>query len=73
MTRFCCPSCRLRFAGAATASLEDCPNCAGALVPVLSAADALGYRLFDAVDAPPALPMAVEVAIPLPGPGPDRD
>jgi hypothetical protein len=73
MTRFCCPSCRLRFAGAATASLEACPTCDCALVPVASAADTLGYRLFDPTDVPLLLPMAVEAAIPLPWPGPDRD
>jgi hypothetical protein len=73
MTRFCCPSCRLRFAGAATALLETCPRCAGELTPVISAAETIGYRLFDAADAPPVLPMAVEAAIPLPGLRPDRD
>ena len=73
MTRFCCPSCRLRFAGAATASLETCPNCDGEVEPVISAAETLGYRLFDAADAPPVLPMAVEAALPLPGYRPDRD
>jgi hypothetical protein len=71
MTRFCCPGCRLRFAGAATALLETCPRCAGDLAPVGSAADTLGYRLFDAADAPPVLPMAVDAAIPLPGPRPE--
>jgi hypothetical protein len=73
MTRFCCPSCRLRFAGAATASLEACPRCDGALALAVSAEETLGYRLFAASDAPPVLPMAVEAAIQLPGPGPDRD
>jgi hypothetical protein len=71
MTRFCCPSCRLRFTGAATAYLEACPSCAGALAPVLSAAETLGYRLFDPGDAPLLLPMAVEAAIPLPRRPPD--
>jgi hypothetical protein len=42
-------------------------------VPVLSAAETLGYRLFDAADAPPVLPMAVEAALPLPGYRPDPD
>jgi hypothetical protein len=68
MTRFCCPSCRLRFAGAATVLLESCPRCAGDVEPVISAAETLGYRLFDASDVPPVLPMAVEAAIPLPAP-----
>jgi hypothetical protein len=73
MTRFCCPSCRIRFAGAATASLETCPQCDGELAPVISAVETIGYRLFDAADAPHELPMAVEAALPRPGYGPDRD
>jgi hypothetical protein len=68
MTRFCCPTCRLRFSGAATASIEACPRCAADLAPVGSAAETLGYRLFEAADMPPVLPMAVEAAIPLPAP-----
>ena len=68
MTRLCCPSCRLRFTGPATALLESCPRCAGAVVPVISAAETLGYRLSDGSDVSPVLPMAVDAAIPLPGP-----
>jgi hypothetical protein len=48
--------------------LESCPRCAGDVEPVISAVETLGYRLFDASDVPPVLPMAVEAAIPLPAP-----
>ena len=65
MTRVCCPSCRLRFTAASTA-LTTCPECARDLEAVTSAAATLGYRLFE-TDSPPALPMAVEVALPIGG------
>jgi hypothetical protein len=73
MTRVSCPACRLRFTAASTASLTTCPECARDLEPVTSAAATLGYRLFDADAPPPALPIAVEVALPIHGSRPDED
>jgi hypothetical protein len=32
----------------------------------------MGFRLFGAADLDPASPMAVEAALPIPGPGQDR-
>jgi hypothetical protein len=71
MTRVSCPCCRLRFTAASTASLTTCPECARYL-EVTSAAATLGYRLFDIDAPPPALPMAVEVALPIHGSRPDE-
>ena len=65
MTRFFCPSCRLRFATAAAATLTSCPECGGAFQAVDSAEAILGYRLFEETDPPPALPMAIEAALPI--------
>jgi predicted nucleic acid-binding Zn-ribbon protein len=65
VTRFSCPSCRLRFATAAAATLTSCPECGRALQAVDSAEATLGYRLFEAIDPSPALPMAVEAALPI--------
>lgn len=64
MTRVCCPSCRLRFTGASTASLVSCPECGQALRSVPSAHAALGYRLFEFTEPLPELPMAVEMVLP---------
>jgi hypothetical protein len=71
VTRFSCPSCRLRFATAAAATLTSCPECGQALQAVGSAEATLGYRLFDAIDPPPALPIANEAALPVHHPRPD--
>ena len=64
MTRLSCPTCRLRLTVAAAATLTNCPECERDLELATSAAALLGYRLFDVLDAPPALPMAAEAALP---------
>ena len=65
MTRLSCPSCRLRFTAAASATISTCPDCGRHLDAVISAEDALGFRLFTVLDPQPELPMAVEVARPI--------
>jgi hypothetical protein len=72
MTRVTCRSCRLRFGGAAAATLASCPECGRPLEDPGSAAASMGFRLFGAADLDPASPMAVEAALPIPGPGQDR-
>jgi hypothetical protein len=64
MTRVSCPSCRVRFGAAATAVLTTCPECGRPLEAASSAADTLGFQLFAPADPPPALPVAVEAALP---------
>ena len=71
MTRVSCPSCRLRFTAAWPTSPATCPECAGDLEVVTSAAATLGYRLYP-TDSPPAMPMAASVALPIHGSGPDE-
>jgi len=66
MTRACCPGCRLRFSPAATAHLMICPECGAPLQAGVAASDALGYRLFDLTDSSSELPIAIEVALPVP-------
>jgi hypothetical protein len=73
MTRLSCPSCRLRFTNAVTAALTTCPECGRELQAVNSAETILGYRLFEAVDPHPALPMAVEAALPIHDPRSDHE
>jgi hypothetical protein len=65
MTRLSCPSCRLRFTAAATATMTTCPDCGQHLEEVISAEDTLGLRLFTPLDPQPELPMAVEAALPI--------
>jgi hypothetical protein len=65
MTRLSCPTCRLRFSGAATATLTTCPDCCRPLEAVGSAEATLGCRLFAPTDPLPALPMAIEAAMPI--------
>jgi hypothetical protein len=72
MTRLSCPSCRLRFTAAVAANLTTCPECGRDVQAVDSASSMLGYRLFEATDPEPALPMAIEAALPLDGPRPDQ-
>jgi predicted nucleic acid-binding Zn-ribbon protein len=72
MTRVSCPSCRLRFTSAAAAILTTCPACGTELQAVTSAEALLGYRLFEPFEAEPALPIAVEVALPTDDLRPDR-
>jgi hypothetical protein len=68
MTHVSCPSCRLRFTPVAAASLSTCPSCDGPLQAVASAERVLGFRLVSADGAADALPTAVAVALPVPGP-----
>jgi predicted component of type VI protein secretion system len=72
MTRLSCPSCRLRFSAAAASTFTTCPECGRELQAVASAEALVGYRRFDMVGPESALPMAVEVALPVPGPRPDE-
>ena len=65
MTRLSCPSCRLRFSRAATATLTTCPECGQDLEAVDSAEATLGFGLFAPTDPPPAVPLAVEAALPI--------
>jgi hypothetical protein len=64
MTQACCPGCRLRFARNPAAPLETCPQCTQPVHWMMSAQDALGYRLFDISDPSPAVPAAVAMALP---------
>jgi hypothetical protein len=45
MTQLCCPRCRLRFTGAAGASLTACPRCGEPPEEMARAAQALGFQL----------------------------
>jgi hypothetical protein len=72
MTRLTCPSCRLRFASASAATLTTCPCCAGDLQAVASAESTLGFRLYEVVDPPAVLPVAVAIALPTPADRPDQ-
>jgi hypothetical protein len=65
MTRLSCPSCRLRFTAAATATITTCPDCGRHLEAVASAEDTLGLRLFTPLDPQRDLPMAAEAALPI--------
>jgi hypothetical protein len=71
MTRACCPSCRLRFTSAASASFITCPECGQELQKIPSAHAALGYRLFEFTDALPEMPMAGQAALPVDAIWPD--
>jgi hypothetical protein len=65
MTHLSCPGCRLRFSRAATATLTTCPECGQHLVAVDSAEATLGFGLFAPTHPGPALPMAIEAAVPI--------
>jgi predicted nucleic acid-binding Zn-ribbon protein len=69
MTQACCPSCGLRFTGAAAVCLTACPECGGPPQSVPSAEHVLGFRLWaDAVHSDlPAAAVAVATAIHDPG------
>jgi len=71
MTQTSCPSCRLRFTRASAAHLDACPECTQPLDRTATASDMLGYRLFDIADPHPAVPAAIEMALPMPSPAPD--
>jgi hypothetical protein len=68
MTQSCCPSCRLRFSPVVTAYLVACPQCGQPPQPIASPAGVLGFRLFAAEEALPAIPQALAVSLPLPEP-----
>ena len=72
MTRLTCPSCRLRFASASATTLTTCPSCDRDLQANASAEATLGFRLFEVVDSPVALPVAVAMALPMPADRPDQ-
>jgi len=72
MTRVSCPDCRLRFSSASAARFTSCPECARDLEVAPSAEATLGYRLFEAMDPPPAMPIAAEMALPILGDHPDQ-
>jgi hypothetical protein len=72
MTRLSCPSCRLRFSSAESATLTTCPECGQHLVAVGSAEATLGFGLFASTDPRPALPRAIEAAVPIDGLHPER-
>ena len=63
MTRACCPSCRLRFEGAAAAHLTNCPECGAPLQAPVAARDAIGYQLHGGWDSLSELPIALEAAL----------
>jgi hypothetical protein len=52
--------------------LDACPECGQRLDAVGSAEGTLGYRLFAPTDPRPALPMAIEAAVPIHGRPPER-
>ena len=58
MTPLCCPACRLRFGPVPTSA--ECPSCAGPVVSLDSAEQALGFQLY--VDDRSGI-SALEVAI----------
>jgi hypothetical protein len=72
MIRLSCPGCRLRFGKPATATLKTCPECGHHLEAVGSAEPTLGFRLFAPTDPEPALPLAIEAAVPIDGIQPER-
>jgi PHP family Zn ribbon phosphoesterase len=67
MTHFCCSHCRLRFTPAAAAYLVACPEC-GEPPQRSSLKDAVGFRVFRLEDAPPSLPAAAAISLPVPDP-----
>jgi hypothetical protein len=72
MTQIGCRSCRLRFTEAGAAYLINCPGCGRPPQPIARAEDVIGFRLFVVEDAPPALPEALAVSMPIPDPGAGR-
>jgi hypothetical protein len=48
------------------ATLTTCPRCAGELQAVATAEATVGFRLFEVVDPPAVLPIAVEMVLPIP-------
>jgi hypothetical protein len=73
MTHGCCPSCRLRFTLAVAAYLDACPGCGEPPVSIEGAEQLIGFRLVAPDDLLEPAPVAVAVAMPVPGlPGDDR-
>jgi predicted amidophosphoribosyltransferase len=69
MTTACCPDCRLRFTSNAGAYLPACPRC-GEPLQTRDALGVVGFGLFTP-DGTEAEPVAVAVAMPIPGLSPD--
>jgi hypothetical protein len=69
MTHVCCPDCGLRFTAAAAAYIVACPECGKPPQALVGPEGLVGYRLFRLEDAPPSLPKAVAVSMPIPDPG----
>ena len=67
MTQLCCPRCRLRFSGAASAYITACPEC-GESPQATRLESSLGFRLVGPEDLPFELPEAVAAALPVPDP-----
>lgn len=63
----CCRPCRLRFIPAAAAYLVACPAC-GQPTEASGLEGIVGFRIFRLDDAPPSLPEAAAVSLPVPGP-----
>jgi hypothetical protein len=63
MAYLCCPSCSLRVQSGASPD-GACPSC-GHPLELTTAAGALGYRLFEAVDPVPLSATAAAVAVAL--------
>jgi hypothetical protein len=67
MTHGCCPSCRLRFTPAVAAQLDACPGCGEPPLWIDRTEELVGLRLFTPDDLLEAAPVAVAVAVPVPG------
>jgi hypothetical protein len=67
MTHACCLACRLRLTPAAAAYAGACPECGGSLDRSLTAQQLVGFQLVADDVLPEGRPIAVAVAIPIPG------
>jgi hypothetical protein len=72
MTHGCCPSCRLRFTPAVAAHLDACPGCGERPLLIDRAEELVGLRLVTPDDLMEPAPVAVAVAVPVPGLPGDR-
>jgi hypothetical protein len=72
MTHGCCPSCRLRFTPAVAAHLDACPGCGEPPLLIDRVEELVGLRLVTPDDLMEPAPVAVAVAVPVPGLPGDR-